>query len=88
MATKITIWIVEMTNSFLQCIRGVITWLVSSGEILVAIRPFNKVKHSVRDKSRLRTVSKSICEKFPSILPGLATSETLPGTNYDSTTAV
>ena len=34
--------------------------------------PFNKVKHSVRDKSQLRTVSKSICEKFPSILPGLA----------------
>ena len=28
------------------------------------------MKHSVRDKSQLRTVSKSICEKFPSILPG------------------
>lgn len=32
--------------------------------------PFNKVKHSVRDKSRLRIVSKSIRERFPSILPG------------------
>lgn len=32
--------------------------------------PFNKVKHSVRDRSQLRTVTKSICEKFPSILPG------------------
>lgn len=32
--------------------------------------PFNKVKHSVRDKSQLRTVTKSICEKFPSILLG------------------
>ena len=32
--------------------------------------PFNKVKHSVRDKSRLRTFTKCICEMFPSILPG------------------
>ena len=28
------------------------------------------MKHSARDKSQLRTVTKSICEKFPSILPG------------------
>ncbi len=32
--------------------------------------PFNKLKHSVRDKTQLRTVTKRICEKFPSILPG------------------
>ena len=28
------------------------------------------MKHSVRDKSQLRTFTKSICEIFPSILPG------------------
>ena len=32
--------------------------------------PFNKVKHNVRKKSQLRTVTKSIRQKFPSILPG------------------
>ena len=32
--------------------------------------PFNKAKHSVKKRAMLRTVSKSVCEKFPSILPG------------------
>ena len=32
--------------------------------------PFNCAKHNVRSKSRLRTVTKRICEKFPSVLPG------------------
>ena len=32
MATKITIWIVEMTNSFLQCSTGrKEQWLISTG---------------------------------------------------------
>ena len=28
------------------------------------------MKHSFRDKNRLRTVSRSVCDRFPSILPG------------------
>ena len=32
--------------------------------------PFNKVKHNVKRRTMLRTVPKSVCEKFPSILPG------------------
>ncbi len=32
--------------------------------------PFNKYKHSVRDKRRLRNVTSGMCEKFPSRLQG------------------
>ena len=32
--------------------------------------PFNKVRHTVREKSQLRAVTKKMCKKVPSILPG------------------
>ena len=32
--------------------------------------PFNKVHHTVRKKSQLRVVTKKMCKKVPSILPG------------------
>ena len=36
----------------------------------VCCNPFNKLKHNVKDRSQLRTVTKRTCEEFPSILPG------------------
>ena len=32
--------------------------------------PFNKVHHTVRKKSQLRAVTKQMCKKVPSMLPG------------------
>lgn len=36
----------------------------------ICCNPFNRPSHFIRKKNQLRQVTKKVCEKFPSILPG------------------
>ncbi len=54
-------WNTEVNDLFLLAMAE---WIQS------CCNPFNKVHHTVRKKSQLRAVTKQMCKKVPSILPG------------------